>query len=44
MIQKRKIQLFQKLVVTKLDTSVGRLLVPEYLPIISQCFGTNMMY
>jgi hypothetical protein len=36
MVQKRKIQLFQKLIVyTRLDTSVGRLLVLEYLPIIS---------
>jgi hypothetical protein len=33
MVQKRKIQLFQKLIVyTRLDTSVGRLLVLEYLP------------
>ena len=29
---------------SKLDTSVGRLLVPEYLHIISRCFGTNMVY
>ena len=40
MVQKRKIQLFQKLIVyTRLDTSVGRLLVLEYLPKLDTSVG-----